>query len=430
MRTYSLRTIIVTALFILSFVYVASLSQAREDPVLTLLNEYNLAVEEYRKQEDHSQGTTMLFHKNWQERFLKVVNENPNSQYVESARGELLGLTNSLGEFDKSQQQLNEVISRTTAPEEKIRLLNELGEICRARYLDTQDINEARKSFKSFEQAHLLYLQLPSESLNGNISGRQVVFRSMAGDISKVFKDHQKTAVLFQTARELFQDSTESAMTAVMMGYDLETIAHQEMIEWIHAEAESKALNSLTILSKLHPHRWPPSFYALDYAQLWYEGNPRGFQNFVEKWLNSNVFDERTPILMARLGFSYFDHQLYEKALPIYEVLRDKHRADFQKLEPDAFREGNSGHYDRILSDLAMIYLRLGHTEEAKKIQEELKEVLPKSDNIEGLSKSIPTPRPIVPIQPRSSVYVAIRITFIVAGLIMILWGVYLRWGK
>jgi len=59
---------------------------------------------------------------------------------------------------------------------------------------------------------------------------------------------------------------------------------------------------------------------------------------------------------MARLGFSYFDDTLFEKALPIYETLRDKHRADFQKLKSKAFQQGNGGHYEAILRPLYRIY--------------------------------------------------------------------------
>jgi tetratricopeptide (TPR) repeat protein len=404
------------------------IDQPGDDPVLVVLKAYDETVAEFRKQENPSSATRMAHYQEWKEYFLKVVQENPQSEYTESAKIKLLGLSNGLGNFHESQTMLQGMIAHAGNPVEKIRWLNESGEVNRMRYWSTQNQNDAQKSLDVFEQAHALYLQLPPEAKNGELSGRQVVALCMAGDISKVFDNHVKSAMLFQSARELFQVSTDAAIYAVLVHCDLESIADQEMAEWIKGGKESKALICLAILSRLRPYRWPPSYYALKYASLRYENEPRGFQDFTSKWLDTNAFDERTPILMAHLGFSYFEHELYEQALPLYEILRDKHRDDFQSLEPDAFRDGGGGCYDRVLTDLATIYLRRGHIDEAEKLKNELKNLLPKSANVGILSNNIPKPELEFLLQQRSTRSLVLRVILAVTGLVLILLGVYLRW--
>ena len=141
------------------------------DPVLAVLKAYDAAVTEFRKQENPSSATRMAHYKEWQEHFQKTGSENPHNKYVEIARVKLLGLSNGLGDFDNSQKMLQGMISQAENSIEKIRWLNELGEVSRARYWDTQDRNEAQKSCDAFEQAHALYLQLPTEAKNDEISG-------------------------------------------------------------------------------------------------------------------------------------------------------------------------------------------------------------------------------------------------------------------
>ena len=287
------------------------------------------------------------------------------------------------------------------------------------------------RALDAFEQAYKLYLSLSSEARNSReVGGRQVVALCKAGNLSGMLDNHKKSATLYQSARELFQASTENAVYAVMVHYDLEHIVEQEMLAWVHAKEESKALNCLEMFSKLRPYRWPPSHYALMYSELWYENNSRRFQDFVSKWLSKNVPDERTPILRARLGFSCYDDGLFEQAIPIYEVLRDKHRGDFQKLEPDAFRQGSGGHYGRILSDLAIIYLRQGNFDGAEKVKSELTELLPQSSDIERLTPehwSVDMAQ--LPQPQRNMRHILIRGIFMVAGVALILCGLYLRYS-
>ena len=208
------------------------------------------------------------------------------------------------------------------------------------------------------------------------------------------------------------------------------SITELEMNQWITLKRDADALKCLEILSKLPTYRWPPSYYALNYAMLRYGNDPKGFQGFVSQWLDKNAFDDRTPILMAQLGFSCFRDGQYDKALPIYETLRDKHRDDFRRLEPDAFGEGSGGHYERILFDLNQIYLKRGDMGKAESTKTELVNLLPESPfaNIlsgQDFSENQPDYQP-----PERAPYLLLRIFLVVAGLTMILWGLYLAWTK
>ena len=435
MRTKVLGALVVFFLFWLlgSFTAVA---QPEDDPVLEVLEAYDKASNVLREQKNRTREESVTFWREWKKRFQEVVNSNPHNEYIEVIRSELVALSNGLGEYVDSQKIIQEIISQTESVSEKICWHNELGEVSRAEFFTNKDQSEAKKSLDAFEQAYTLYLSLPPEEKTGEIGRRIVVSQCMASDLTGMLGDHEKSATLAQSARKLFQSSTDIAACAVMVGYDLESITLQEMNAWVHAKQESKAIDCLEILSKLRPYRWPPSSYALDYATLRYENDgiqdSKNFQDFVSHWLSNHAFDERTPILMARLGFSYYGDGLYEKALPIYETLRDKHREDFQKLEPDAFEQGSEGHYDTVLSDLAVLYLRQGNFAGAESVKKELTELLPQSRNIEGLTPENfmvdlpPFPQP----QQSSTGNLFFKGAFMLLGVVLILLGLYLHFVK
>jgi tetratricopeptide (TPR) repeat protein len=349
--------------------------------------------------------------------------------FIRAAKEQLLSLYNGLGEYDKSQALLQEMISEARNSKEKMQLYDELGTVSRARFWTSQSPIELEKSQEAFEQANTLYRSLPPEQQSGDIGGQQIVGLRIAATAAREANNHEKSATLFRSARELFQSSPESAKHAVLLGDDLEIITEQEMIEWIHIRKEADALKCLEILTHLPSFRWSPSYYALNYAALWYEKDSKGFQDFVSNWLDKNPFDERTPILMARLGFSYFDDGLYDKVLPIYETLRDKHRADFQRLEPKAFQQGNGGHYERILHDLFKIYSQRGDRNKAENMMSELTALLPDSTLGKSLSRQdFSYSEAWTP--PERGRYLVLRIVSFVAGIVMILWGLYLAWTK
>jgi tetratricopeptide (TPR) repeat protein len=426
---------IYTFIFLMIFLYAVLFSattQAAFDPVLSVLDAYNKSVEDIRKQENPSSETISNWMREWKKRFQEAIAQNPQNANIEMVKIKLVGLNNSLGEFNESQILLQELVDGTKNPVEKIRWFNELGETFRANYFFLNVQEDARKSLNAFEQSYTLYQSLsPKIQDDGDDFGaRQIIALCMAGEMAKILKDNTKSVALYQFAREIFQRSTKNAMYAVLFGYDLEYILENEMVGWIQCENIPKACTILKMFSKLQSYRWPPSYYALKYATLSYENDPENFQIFVVKWLEDNHDDERTPILMAYLGFSYFDDGLFEQSLPIYKILRNK-QDSFQKLEPDAFRDGRGGCYDRILSDLAVIYLRSGEIDEAEKVKEELKKLLPQSPNIDMLSsENFLIDRFVFKQQQQQWIwkYWFFRSMLIVAGLILIILGFYFRW--
>jgi tetratricopeptide (TPR) repeat protein len=409
------------------------ISQAAVDPVISVLDAYNKAVEDFRKQEAPSSETKINWMREWKKRFQEIITENPQNDHIETVKLELLGLNNSLGEFNESQVLLQEMIVGANGPLEKIRWLNELGETFRENYYSSKTQDDAKKSLDAFEQSYALYLSLsPKVQDNEEVGGRQIASLYMAAGMAKILNDHAKSATLFQFARQIFQQSTKSKMFAALVGCDLELIAENEMMEWIQCKNVPNALTALTLFSKLQPYRWPPSYYALKYAMLLYEDDSKNFQVFVAKWLHDNHSDERTPILMAYLAFSYFDDGLFKQSFPIYKILRNKQES-FQKLEPDAFRDGRGGCYDKVLSDLAVIYLRSGKFDEAEKVKEELKKLLPQSRNIDLLTSENFTIDlyDLYEIKQQWNVrHLLFRGVLLVIGFLLIVLGLYFHWSN
>jgi len=408
----------------------------RRDPVGAVLMAYVEAVDEFRDLKDPSPTARLAHYQEWKERFQKIVAEYPlkgtqfpRDLFIRTAKGKLLSLYNGLEEYDKSQALLQEMISEARSPEEKIDLYNELGTVSRTRHWSSQNQSDIQKAQEAFEQANTLFLSLSPEERerDSSIGGAQIVNLCTAAMATREANDHAKSATLFRSARELFQSSTESAKYAVTMGYDLEIIAEQEMLQWIRVKEEVNALHCLKILSELPSYRWVPSYYALGYSTLWYTGDSKGFQDFVSKWLDENAFDDRTPILMARLGFSYFDDKLFEKALPIYEALRDKHRADFQKLESKAFQQGSGGYYEKILHHLNQIYSQQNDRGKAERTKTEMISLFPESPLVTVLYDPKSAEDQTEFTLPERGRYLAFRIFCLITGIVLILWIFSLR---
>jgi len=405
------------------------------DPVGALLLAYIEASDRFRELENPSPAARLALWQEWRDRFQKIIAEHPLNEaefprdmFIRSAKRQLVALHNGLGEYDKSQVLLQEMIAETRNPEEKVELYNQLGTISRARHLTSRRQGDLEKAQEAFEQANELFLSLPPEEREGRIAGEQIVNLCTAATAAREAGDHERAATLFRSARELFQESTENARYAVSMGYDLEIITEQEMMQWIRVREEANALHCLRILSELSSPRWVPSWYALQYATLWYANDSTGFQRFVSKWLEDNAFDGRTPILMARLGFSSFDDELYEKALPIYETLRDNHRADFQRLEPRAFEGGSGGHYGRVLADLARIYAQLDDRGKVESVRTEMVSLFPECPRVQFLTRqgsSWDGSEYVVP--RRQNLFFRLALTGI--GVALIVLGLYL-WRK
>ena len=400
------------------------------DPIGTTLRAYDEANNEFRELENPSPVARLAHYKKWEKRFQEAITQHPESMFLWEAKVKLLGLHNGLEKFDLSQELLQDLIATSRRPEDKIRWQNELGIVSRARYWTSQDQSELEKAQAAFDQADELYRSLPPEKQDGPLGGQRIVSSCIAAVAAREAKDHEKAATQFRSARELFQSSTESAMFAASAGYDLEIITEQEMLEWIQVKKETDALKCLEILSEGQPRRWVPSYYALHYATLWYESNSKGFQNFASSWLDKNTFDERTPIFMACLGFSYFDDGLHEKALPIYETLRDKHRGDFQRLEPKAFQQGNGGHYERVLADLVKIYSQRKEVGKVESLMTELTTLLPDSSRAKMLKCLNPSLDESEWIPPERAQNLGFRIFCAVMGMALILLGIYLAWRK
>jgi|GEM_PF-2283411 len=440
MRMQILSTLVLTVCFFPAVAHTQYIPNPGEDYLHVMLNDpvgaeliaYDEAVNEFRKLDDPSPFARLAHYQEWRDRFRKVIGENPHAKFVWEAKSKLLSLYNGLEEFDKSQALLQELIADAKTTDEKIRWQNQLGTVSRLRHQGTQEQRDFQMSQEAFEKAHELYLSLSSEKQSGYAGGNQIVALCTAATTARESNDHEKSATLFRSARELFQSSPESAMYAVSVGYGLEIITELEMNQWIILKRDAESLKCLEILSTLPVSRWPPSYYAQQYAERRYENinDSTGFQNFVSQWLDENAVDERTPILTARLAFSYFRDGQYDKALPIHETLREKHMADFRRLEPDAFRNGRGGHYESILLNLNQIYLHQGDMDRADRMKTELINLLPESPFTRAwsepeFSEDQPEYQP-----PKQASYLLLRIFLVIVGIIMILWGLYLARSK
>ena len=280
------------------------------DPIHSALKEYEEASNEFRTRKNPSTEERIELWREWQRRRTEVVDQNPDSERITAARIALLGLCNGLGEFDQSEAILSKIIDESDSVEEKISMYKELGEVLKTKYWRNKSSSIAEESVDAFEKSYSLYRSLPKSSQESPYLGsQQVVSLCMAGRMLRLLDRRTDSAEKYQSARELLQSSQEIAIEAQHLGYDLEGIADLEMVEWVNAKEETRALCCLDILSKLSSYRMPPSSYALKYAKLQYAPNPMEFQQFVSEWLDSHSPDEQTPVLMAELGISYYTSQ-------------------------------------------------------------------------------------------------------------------------
>ena len=378
--------VIVLSLLLLTTSLIAD-DKITTDPIQSVLKEYEDSVNEFRTRKNPTIDERMELRQEWKIRLTEVINQNPNSMHIKAARLALLSLSNGLGEFDQSEMILSKIIDETDSDEEKIHMYNELGEVIRMEYWGNKSSSLAEKSVDAFEKSYSLYRSLPKSSREtADLGSRVVISLCMMGEMLSLLDKRSDSAEKYKTARELLQSSQEIAIEAQLNNYDLEMIAALEMVEWVKAKKETRAVNCLNILSKLSSYRMPPSYYALQYAKLQYVQNSMGFQKFVSKWLDSHSEDEQTAVLMAQLGFSYYNDGQFEKALNIFEDLRKNYAGYFQKNEEDAFREGRGGYYGKILSEMTVIYLRQGKIEEAQNVKNELTKLLPNTPDLEKLS--------------------------------------------
>jgi tetratricopeptide (TPR) repeat protein len=357
---------------------VVQIAICEDDAVFSLIKEYEAASDDFRKIPNPTKESYTEWLKTWKQRFQKVIESNPKSPALENAKVKLLGLCNGLSDFDDSKQLLSGMIESQSVSE-KICWLNELGEISRAEFAVSHSIEDAKAALDAFGKAQDLYLSL-EESQKKVLGKRQIIALSMAGDLSaNVPGEEANVPLLYSDARKIFQEYVNCGAEAVASGCDRETLLQEEMQGWIRCGNKEKATEILAELSKTTPLRWTPSYYALMYAEHIYAAEPQQYQRFLDDWSKRNPFDERMPILWARLAFSYYDTEQYIEALPIYELLRNKYIISFQKLEPLAFKDGRGGCCDRILSNLAVIYMRMGKLDEAEKVKDELRVLLPNS---------------------------------------------------
>ncbi len=353
-----------------------SVSKGDDDPLLVVIRQYSAASDAMRSRGDRAE--LLRFYEDWRLRIAEALKANPSSPYRQHAKRKLLALSNGLGDWEASAQILSELAGEATEPAERLQLHMEMGWICESWYFQTKDAAHARRGVVAGADALQEYEKIPPEKRRDRDHSNAASSLGLRAKLyGEVLGDHAQAAREFRRLREMLV-SLGRGVKLDTAGYDLEAAANGEMKEWLAAGQPAKAEEALEVLAGQRGMRWPPSFYALRYAEQRYPQGGPAFQAFLENWLGSRPEDSRTPFLRFRLGVDYFGSRQYERAEAILRDLKDNQAEVLLKADAAAGAgPGQGGYYFVVLSTLLSIALERGEAENACRLAEELKALYP-----------------------------------------------------
>ncbi len=384
----------------------AKSDEAKADEVKKLVDLYDAAVQEIRSTPFSSEREREDFYKTWLDRLLNVIAKNPKSPYLSLACGNALGLSNSLGLYDRSRAILKMMVKQKKEPEWQLRWLTELGEIASKEYrvkgLES-DWNEAVQALETAEKIGAA-LTAPDLKASAGTVERYILCLTYLADTFAVHgKDHLRAASLYYKANtQLQRMNAKEAKRLTSVGYDTEYFIKSEMVEYSHGGDEKHSEDALRRLVKMAREgktHWPASYYVFEFASAQDPKMGNRFRGLVLKWLKTEPEDTWTPFLRFHLAQSYYRNKKYKEALPIHILLREKDKHALLAADVDALRQGSGGYYAEVLGNLIAIYLSLGQSDRVSELLEELRSLVPNDDRIKAFKisnhagSSAPSPR-------------------------------------
>jgi hypothetical protein len=205
------------------------------DAVRTEIEAYHASANEVRSSYAENPEVRKKWLLEWRDRFLKVIEENPQSPHIAAARSGLLGLYNGMGEFGESQKLLEVIINETDSPAKKSYYYNEMGEIARIQAIASKSSEYAQKSFDAYEKGYNIYKTLDEETRGRMHSDSQQIYAlALAGSLASFFDGMEtKIPYYYGEARKIYSQSVDAAAHTESTGIGLESLLEGEMRGWV-----------------------------------------------------------------------------------------------------------------------------------------------------------------------------------------------------
>lgn len=332
----------------------------------------------------------------WSTLLLEVAAANPDSAFYHIAMKHAVSLTNSGGDYARSELTAIQAIQTLKDPYHKALWYMELGEIRRELANQAVASNNqgeakrlARLAIDAFENLTLEAEKLPESGRPLELSERQLIASSMTAEIaSGILGDPSRATIAYRQGLALLESigTAKGVIGVTSMGYDQEQFAGSLIVSALNAGQKGEALKALDLTRKIPSGRWPPSFYAHNYSSLAYPHGGDEYQSFIKDWLQTQPPDSWTGILHFYSAEDFYRRGDYNSAKLVYELVLSKYSDGLLAADKEAIAEGRGGYLAIVLDHLSRIYQMAGQHEESAKLISEFKELLPNDPGLEIVS--------------------------------------------
>jgi tetratricopeptide (TPR) repeat protein len=368
-----------------SYFQTAAQSAPVQDELWLDLEDYRAAQRSHKERGAEADARWRL---EWLERISKAAARAPHSPNREAALTVALGLSNSLNDWLRSCNLIEDLLDVTRDdPQSQFRWLTELGEVLSRQSTMSRLPVDRQDAVQAFAAANEVFSRLPAEARATAALREQVILNwSWRGEIQSQDRLDPAlqldAAASFRTARqqlaELQRDAGPPAHRLAGTGFDEHWLLSAEAMALIRGAAYEEASTALQQLSRMKEGRWPAGFYVLEAITFYRPPRDRGvLLGFLEQWLADAPTDHFRCAVKYRLAEAYLQDGNLAEARRRLEDLVENDRDDFRRIEAQAMSEGRGGYYALALGRLREVYLRDNQTEKARQIGEKLARLYP-----------------------------------------------------
>lgn len=322
------------------------------------------------------------FHSRWLSEFLTVADQIQNKPASLHLLRKALGMANSLGRHEISEQICIKLLDRTTDPMDRISLLQETGSIYSYLARSTGDAAH----FETSKDYHNKAVILAGKSL-ASVPARKrkamaaKMVNSMAAAASVEAQDSatRDTAIdKYRDARSLVrQYSINSHPGIIAGGVTLEGLGYIELDMALDALDTDRSKKILSELMSLPDTRRNPSEYLVIAAGRLFGRNTNQFEEFLLDWKMKVRSASSRALIDFELAESYFHRKSFSHAVPIYEQLLSDQLPDLLELDVRIDAKQGEGHYGSSILNLGLSELELGNLARAKAAFEKFLKLFP-----------------------------------------------------
>jgi tetratricopeptide (TPR) repeat protein len=386
----------------------------------------------------------------WRRTFTSLIEKNPSDAIRTKLLRQTLYICNALGDTNQSFEMIDELLKQKEITiQEQFEWYTEYGEVAHSGFIRSlhQDKELAFKAVDAFEKANKLLEQLET---NQRFLEQKILNLAWTGSILRTFKDSKeyllKARECYQQARMLRQTFGEPSARLKLTNYDEENFLFNDARISAYLDdinGMEKALKLLDKLPNKNNYGGLTSSYIADIMMSAFIERGKDPRDFLIRWISENPDDARTWNLVVYITESYMKNKpdnYLDDVLPYLISLVDGKYADSLKaLESKRIEQKvGGGLYAAALLDIIQVYKAKEDFETANKYNDryitmfsndKINTPLAARDKLDMESKIA-----IQNIERKKisgSVFeISLRIVLIVAGIILCLLALYLKFRR